>query len=166
MNISAAVKMSSHAFLDRCFSASSLVSNSFPFTSAPHVVITHLLFLLRISTNGPFSDTFLSSISTSHEAKSLSGMLFLLTTRQAVSDSTLLPVLFLSLLTRNGTTVRSSRGLLAFSASGRMSRSFSTRLWLSERWMSGCEPSSKIRRLWQSPSTKCRLSSSKPLWMN
>ena len=61
--MSAAVKMSSHVFLDRCFSASSLVSNSFPVTSAPHVVITHLLFLLRISTNGPFFDTALSSIS-------------------------------------------------------------------------------------------------------
>ena len=61
--MSVAVKMSSHVFLDRCFSASSLVSNSFPFTGAPHVVITHLFFLLWISTNGPFSDTSLSSIS-------------------------------------------------------------------------------------------------------
>ena len=61
--MSAAVKMSSHVFLDRCFSASSLVSNSFPFMSAPHVVITHLFFLLRISTNGPFFDTARSSIS-------------------------------------------------------------------------------------------------------
>ena len=63
MNMSVAVKMSSHVFLDRCSSASSLVSNSFPFTSAPHVVIIHLFFLLRISTNGLFSDTSLSSIS-------------------------------------------------------------------------------------------------------
>ena len=39
-NMSVAVRMSSHSFLFRCSSASSLVSNSFPFTSAPHVVIT------------------------------------------------------------------------------------------------------------------------------